>query len=66
MLRVAALVLGLAVGFGGSYSSTGVTAVPEARAQYCCKVCRSGQACGDSCISWDKTCRVGPGCACQG
>jgi len=35
-------------------------------AQACCKICRSGQACGNSCISWAKTCRVGPGCACQG
>jgi hypothetical protein len=32
----------------------------------CCKVCRKGQACGDSCISRSYTCHVGPGCACQG
>jgi hypothetical protein len=32
----------------------------------CCKVCTKGQACGDSCISWDKQCTKGPGCACQG
>ena len=32
----------------------------------CCKVCTTGKACGDSCISWDKTCNVGPGCACNG
>jgi hypothetical protein len=35
-------------------------------AQSCCKVCKRGQACGDSCISWDKTCSKPPGCACQG
>lgn len=35
-------------------------------AQACCKVCRKGQACGNSCISWDKTCHKPPGCACQG
>ncbi len=35
-------------------------------AEYCCKVCRKGKACGDSCIARDKTCRVGPGCACDG
>jgi hypothetical protein len=34
--------------------------------QACCKVCRAGQACGDSCISWTKRCHKGPGCACQG
>jgi hypothetical protein len=32
----------------------------------CCKICRQGKACGDTCISQDKTCRVGPGCACDG
>lgn len=32
----------------------------------CCKVCRTGKACGDSCISRDKTCHVGGGCACNG
>lgn len=32
----------------------------------CCRVCRSGCACGDSCISCSSTCRVGGGCACFG
>lgn len=32
----------------------------------CCKVCRKGKACGDSCISKSKTCNVGAGCACDG
>lgn len=32
----------------------------------CCKVCRSGKACGDSCISRDKTCTKPAGCACNG
>jgi hypothetical protein len=32
----------------------------------CCKVCSVGKACGDTCISRDKTCHVGPGCACDG
>jgi endonuclease YncB( thermonuclease family) len=30
----------------------------------CCGVCRKGKACGNSCISWSKTCRKPPGCAC--
>lgn len=30
----------------------------------CCKVCKKGQPCGDSCISREKQCRKGPGCAC--
>ena len=30
----------------------------------CCRVCTSGQPCGDSCISMDSTCNQPPGCAC--
>lgn len=32
----------------------------------CCRICRAGCACGDSCISCSKTCHRGPGCACDG
>ena len=32
----------------------------------CCKVCRKGKACGNSCISKTKTCTKAPGCACDG
>ena len=31
----------------------------------CCKICRKGKACGDSCISRSKTCNKGKGCACD-
>lgn len=32
----------------------------------CCKICTTGKACGDSCISRSFTCHQGPGCACNG
>jgi hypothetical protein len=32
----------------------------------CCKVCKAGKACGDSCISAEKECHKGAGCACDG
>src|SRR6056297_1465113 len=32
----------------------------------CCKVCRKGKACGDSCIKKSYTCHKGKGCACDG
>ncbi|WP_417447832.1 hypothetical protein [Idiomarina abyssalis] len=35
-------------------------------AKKCCKVCKKGKACGDSCIAKSKTCTKGPGCACNG
>jgi len=32
----------------------------------CCKICKKGKACGNTCISRDKQCHVGRGCACDG
>jgi hypothetical protein len=32
--------------------------------QGCCKHCTKGKPCGDTCIARNKTCHVGPGCAC--
>lgn len=42
------------------------TAVPQPVFSGCCKVCTTGQACGNSCISRSKQCHQPPGCACQG
>jgi hypothetical protein len=39
---------------------------PEPLLAACCKVCSKGKACGDSCISRDKQCHKGVGCACDG
>ena len=30
----------------------------------CCKYCSTGKPCGNTCIARNKTCHVGPGCAC--
>lgn len=48
-------------------ASLGISA-PQASAaqQGCCKICTRGKACGNTCISQDKVCHVGPGCACDG
>lgn len=32
----------------------------------CCKICKKGKACGDSCIAESATCTKGKGCACDG
>lgn len=34
--------------------------------QRCCKICKKGKACGNSCINRSYTCRQPPGCACDG
>lgn len=39
---------------------------PCAYGQTCCKVCKAGKACGNTCIARDKVCRTGGGCACDG
>lgn len=37
-----------------------------AMAAACCKVCKKGKACGDSCIAESSRCTKPPGCACNG
>ena len=37
-----------------------------AMALSCCKVCKKGKACGDSCIAETSRCSKPPGCACNG
>jgi hypothetical protein len=39
--------------------------VPFQQSAQCCKVCKKGKACGNSCISKNKTCRKAKGCACD-
>jgi hypothetical protein len=43
-------------------ASTRATPTPAA----CCKICKKGKACGNSCIARDKNCHQPPGCACDG
>ena len=45
-------------------SSESKTNLEQARP--CCKICRKGKACGDSCISKKYICHKPPGCACDG
>jgi len=35
-------------------------------ASSCCRICRKGKACGNSCIARNRTCHQPPGCACDG
>jgi hypothetical protein len=35
-----------------------------ARHGTCCKICWKGKPCGNTCIARNRTCQVGPGCAC--
>lgn len=42
------------------------TAVTDSASGECCRVCKKGKACGDSCIAQTSTCSKPPGCACNG
>lgn len=44
----------------------GVDGMRRPVAASCCRVCRKGKACGNSCIARWKTCHQPPGCACDG
>ena len=46
--------------------STVVPEMSEPTGTSCCKVCRKGKACGNSCIARSKTCHRPAGCACDG
>ena len=43
-------------------ASPSASCIPRSQ---CCKICRKGQACGNSCISASYTCHKGRGCACD-
>jgi hypothetical protein len=60
ILRWAALIAGLAL--TGPVNACGDSTAPSS----CCKVCKTGKACGDSCIAKSDTCTKGAGCACNG
>lgn len=51
---------------GTAAVGSGAPMCGTAYAQACCKICKAGKACGDSCISRDKNCHQPPGCACDG
>ena len=54
---------------GASNSSSGSKQVPlikQKTSKTCCKTCRKGKACGNSCIARNKTCHKSEGCACNG
>lgn len=52
-------------GAGSSRSGSAASTPDRPQARSCCKICTTGKACGDTCISRSNTCRKGPGCACD-
>jgi hypothetical protein len=60
---VATALAALALGPSTSTPCLGGFAFAQGR---CCMICKAGKACGDSCISRDKECHKGKGCASDG
>jgi len=50
---------------GIRHSNNEKTPITKPKKYACCKICRKGQACGNSCISRRYTCRKPRGCACN-
>lgn len=51
--------------FAGSAQACTAIEGGTTAAQPCCRVCKKGKACGNSCIARDKKCHQPPGCACN-
>lgn len=47
-------------------SSAACSSSTEPSGGGCCRVCRTGKPCGNTCISRSDTCRTSGGCACAG
>jgi len=67
LLTIALLGFATAPGLALEPSSVDVAeaAATEEAPRECCKICRKGKACGDTCISRDRNCNEPPGCACN-
>lgn len=48
------------------YAEQPVLQLAPKQERTCCKVCSTGYACGNSCISRSKSCHRAAGCACDG
>jgi hypothetical protein len=72
-IAIVCVLLGAGVGFGWHYladndpsrSAAARPAPYQPRPNGCCKVCSTGKACGNTCISRAYMCHVGSGCACD-
>lgn len=60
-MRTAMMALVLSV---GSLTGAAAPVCGAAFATACCKHCKAGKPCGDSCIARDRECHKGKGCAC--
>lgn len=66
-MKIASLIIAAAsLAVGPATVSCASPAYAESGFASCCKVCKKGKACGNSCISRDKECHKGKGCACDG
>ena len=66
MKAAAFLLAALTLAIGPATFAPCSSAAAAATGYACCKVCKKGKACGNSCISEEKTCHQPQGCACNG
>lgn len=66
MQIVSLFIAAASLAVGPATVSCASPAYAEAGYARCCKVCKKGIACGDSCIARNKECHKPKGCACDG
>ena len=66
MRPLAVLAAAASLALGPASLSPCLMGAAAAQGLYCCKVCSTGKACGNSCIARWKTCHKGKGSACNG
>ena len=66
MRALAILAAAATLALGPPSLSPGLSGEAAAAGYACCKICRKGKTCGDSCIAEWMTCHKGKGCACDG
>jgi len=62
MMRLVLASMALALSVPITSAAPVCAAAPDA---ICCKTCKKGKACGDSCIAKDDVCDKPKGCACD-
>jgi len=65
MLKRLAVVAALGMCFGAGATMLWPRDAEAHNGDGCCKHCKAGKACGDSCISQSAECHKPPGCACN-
>lgn len=66
MKKLMHVVVFVSAGSLGLIAACGDDTEPTTYSNPCCRVCKSGKACGDGCIAASSNCSKPSGCSCNG